>query len=272
MEVQITKCLSIYSKLNLQQLDLSTTGKRLKVVYLWLTLVRYDSKRIRSRRRTAHAQWTLAEHVVGDGGEVLPPSPARRPASRAGSRRRRGRHQLPLALDTHVVHGWGAGAHWMRRPSARSIGMCACAYSLVRGWAFCVHEHMQLDTSPRAPLHASRLPRPPFHRSAVGTGAPHAKGWWEWFGPAARAQKLCGPCPVCVRLGRGRASAHYCPRSGRWWMISPSSPSVGGLTSTAEYSGFGGHGRGCKWSRTLSSSCWRKECLMVKLWLLKKYG
>lgn len=113
--------------------------------------------------------------------------------------------------------GARAGAHcWMRRrPSARSsIGTCACAYSLVRGWACCVHEHMhmQLATSPRAPLHAS--PAPACHvlpsttrQSALGTRAADGSDLERrrrLLTLPARAQKLCGPCPVPVRVRLGR--------------------------------------------------------------------
>ena len=65
----------------------------------------YKINKTEKRRRTAHAQGTLPEHVVGDGGEVLPPATA---AARLASRRRRNpssvRRQLLLVRDTRV-HG-----------------------------------------------------------------------------------------------------------------------------------------------------------------------
>jgi hypothetical protein len=87
---------------------------------------------------------------------VLPlapaPAPARQPASRAGSCRRRGR-QLRLALDKPHVHGWAAGAHaldgaWLRR------SVCA----VHRAVRLFVGAWLGTCSSPpraRAPLHAS---------------------------------------------------------------------------------------------------------------------
>jgi len=109
---------------------------------------------------------------------VLPPAAA----SRAGSRRRRGRHQLPLALDTHVVvvHGW---------PGRARVRTAGCVVVLLRGppsgrarapirWcvagrAACMST-CTCSSPPRPVLRCTRPLRPPATSSLPPLGSRHS--------------------------------------------------------------------------------------------------
>lgn len=120
-----------------------------------------------------HALGALLEHVVGDGGEVLPAVPSRLAPRRRGLSLLRRHHFLAI----HHIHVHRFLARWRCACRCRS-GRGGCVRAPMRWWVR-VHEHMQLATSSRfsstrlllpastSPLiFVARLPIPP--RSRLG--------------------------------------------------------------------------------------------------------